>query len=141
MNKRRYIQLGCMIGLTLLTQLITLIKMSVVASNFGVSVQMDAFNFSNNIASFIFSFISTGVATVLIPAYIYKKSPTAINTFISVIYFFSIVSVIFIFAFRYSIASMFSPNKLFITTVCSLMFVILISQFTNTIIGVASAYL
>ena len=45
MNKRRYIQLGCMIGLTLLTQLITLIKMSVVASNFGVSVQMDAFNF------------------------------------------------------------------------------------------------
>ncbi|WP_270325251.1 oligosaccharide flippase family protein [[Eubacterium] hominis] len=141
MNKRRYFQLGCMIFLTLATQLITLIKMSVIASTFGISVQMDAFNFSNNIATFIFSFISTGVATVLIPAYIYKKSPNAINSFVSVIYFFSIIAVIFIYISRYVIASLFSSDMVFITTVCSLMLIILISQFTNTIIGVASAYL
>lgn len=140
-NKKSYFQLILMVILTLLTQVVTLMKMSVVASNFGASIAMDAFNFTNNISTFLFSFISTGVTTVLIPAYVCKRKPEAIDTFISTIYTVSIITVVVLFSFREPIAILFSSgNKDFVLISNSIMIISLISQLTNTIIGVANAY-
>lgn len=51
-SKKGYFQLGFMIFLTLIIQALSLIKASMIASYFGVSYEMDAYNFVNSIATF-----------------------------------------------------------------------------------------
>lgn len=85
-NKKEAFQLGMMIFLTCLSQVIALYKSSYLATRFGASVQMDAYNFSTNIASFLFLFITSGITTVVIPAYVKKESRKVIDTFITVTY-------------------------------------------------------
>lgn len=66
-------QLLLMMALTIATQVVMLLKVSTVASSFGTSIEMDAFNFANNIGNFIYSFIGAGVTTVLIPNLVNKE--------------------------------------------------------------------
>jgi putative peptidoglycan lipid II flippase len=82
-NRREAIQLLLMILLTGFSQIIALYKSSYTATRFGASTQMDAYNFATNIASFLFLFITSGITTVVIPAYIKKESAKVINTFIT----------------------------------------------------------
>ncbi|MBE7056056.1 MAG: hypothetical protein E7388_01265 [Ruminococcaceae bacterium] len=139
-NKKAYSQLFFMILISLVTQIVAMIRMSVVAENFGTSVEMDAFNFSNSIGTFIFSFISTGVSTVLIPAIIQKKPRKQINSFISIIYSFSILIVILLILFRKVIISLFANGSTEFTSVASILLVItMATQFMHTILGVAIA--
>ena len=124
-NKKAFKQLFFMLVFTILTQAITLIKISVTARNFGATIEMDAFNFSNSIGTFIFSFIGTGITTVLIPAIVNKKNMRTINNFITILYSISISIVLIVFLIRRPIVSIFSRT--------------LISQFFNTIISVTNA--
>lgn len=78
-NKKAFKQLFFMIMLTLIIQAITLTKLSVITSNFGATINMDAFNLSNSIGTFIFSFIGIGITTVLIPALVNKKPLRSVN--------------------------------------------------------------
>lgn len=85
-NKKTAIQLLLMILLTVFSQIVALYKSRFTAVNFGATDYMDAYNFSLEIATFLFSFVVGGVTTVIIPAYVKKISSRAINTFITVTY-------------------------------------------------------
>lgn len=129
-----------MVFLTIITQAIMLTRLSVTASNFGATMEMDAFNFSNSIGSFIFSFISTGITTVLIPAMINKKKTESVNNFITILYAISIVIVMLVILFRKSIITIFhSTNKEFINIASNIIVITLVTQFLNTILGVTNA--
>jgi murein biosynthesis integral membrane protein MurJ len=140
LNRQAFMQLATMIFLTMITQAVTLIKTSVTAANFGATAQMDAFNFSNSIGTFIFSFIGTGITTVLIPAIINKKENKSINNFITILYGASLIFVFIIFlGRRYIVSAMSSGSSDFIEIACNIMLITLITQFLNTILGVTNA--
>lgn len=140
-NRKAFKQLFFMMMLTLITQLVTLIKLSVTASNFGATVEMDAFNFSNSIGTFIFSFIGMGVTTVLIPALVNKTNKRSINNFITILYILCIILVIVVVAFRVPIITLFSSDSSeFVKIAASLMLITMVSQFSGTMLGVVNAH-
>ena len=98
-KRKNEFQLMLMILVSVCSQLFALYKSSYTASRFGATNVMDAYNYATNIANFLFAFITTGVTTVIIPAYVKKKNPRAVNSFISLIYLsvFTIMVVIYIF--------------------------------------------
>lgn len=61
-------------------------KSSVIAANFGASTELDAYNFSNNIASFFNIVVTSGMITVLIPAFVNKMERSSIDSIISVFF-------------------------------------------------------
>ena len=139
-NKKAYTQIILMIFISLATQLVALARMSVVAKSFGTNVSMDAYNFCNSLSTFIFSFISTGISTVLIPAIVQKKPMKLMNTFITILYLLSIVAMGLLVIFRHPISVLFSSGSdAFTREASSLMFIALGSQFMHTVIGVAVA--
>lgn len=75
-----------MLVLSVATQCIALLKSTVTASAFGASMEMDAYNFSNNIILFLFSFLSSGVTAVIIPAYVQKKPREETDSFLTFLY-------------------------------------------------------
>lgn len=140
LSRRVFIQLVTMIILTFITQAITLTKTSITAACFGATVQMDAFNFSNSIGTFVYSFIGTGITTVLIPAIINKKDSKSINNFITILYGASLSCVFLIFFSRRYIVSVFSSGTAeFVQIACNIMLITLVSQFFNTVLGVTNA--
>lgn len=134
------IKLLLMMFLTIATQGTMLLKTSVVASNFGASIEMDAFNFANNIGNFIYSFIGAGVTTVLIPNLVNKEKNESINTFISILYSVAFIILIFVHAFRgYIVSGLSNGSDEFILITCNIMFVTLITQYINSFTGVTNA--
>lgn len=126
--------------LTMLTQVIMLLKTSVVASNFGISVEMDAFNFANNIGTFIYSFIGAGVTTVLIPNLINTKNKESINIFISILYTTALAILFIIFSIKEDIIKiLFRGSDEFIMLTNNIMVITLITQFINSFTGVTNA--
>ena len=70
---RGILTLVMMLLLSFGSQILSLFRSAVLAAQFGLSVEMDAYNFSNSIASFFVSFVSTGVITTVVPKYIEKS--------------------------------------------------------------------
>lgn len=139
-NQSMFLQLGLMMFLTIFTQVIMLLKTSVIASNFGVSVEMDAFNFANSIGTFIFSFIGAGVTTVLIPNLINDNKKEAVNIFMSVLYSVAFVVLILIHINReWIIRILSSGNEKFVIITCNVMFITLITQYINSFSGATNA--
>lgn len=99
-NKHNEIQLLLMILISISSQLFALYKASYTASHFGATNEMDAYNYALNIASFLFAFVTTGVTTVIIPAYVKKKNPRAVNTFITIIYGVIMIVMLGVYVFR-----------------------------------------
>lgn len=99
-NKKNAAQLSLMIFLTLLSQIIALYKSRFTATTFGATTYMDAYNYALNIATFVFAFITTGVTTVIIPAYVKKTNKKAVYSFITVIYSVALIVVLAVIAFR-----------------------------------------
>lgn len=129
-----------MIFITLITQVVILMRTSIVAEKFGIGIEMDAFNFSNNIAIFIFSFIGTGVTTVLIPAFINKESKVAINTFISILYTIAFVILLLTYWFKDFIIPFVSVNdNTFNILANSLMLTVLLTHFLSSILATTNA--
>lgn len=139
-SENSLITLFTMTFFTIITQLMIMIRLSVTASNFGATIEMDAFNISNSIGTFIFSFISTGITTVLIPYMIKNKNISSINNFLSILYSISILIVFIVILFRNNIISIIYPNsKQAINIASNLIIIILSSQILNTIVGVTNA--
>ena len=139
-NLDAYVQLALMMILTIVTQVIVLLKTSLLASEFGISIEMDAFNFANNIGTFVYSFIGAGVTTVLIPNIVNKQKEESINIFISVLYSLGFIILIGVTLFRNIIVrGLSSGNEKFILLTCNIMFITLISQYINSFSGVTNA--
>ena len=110
-NLMIYKQLNKMILLTIITQVFILIKNSLVASYFGISVELDAFNLANRIATFIYSFIGAGISTIIIPYLKDKIKKNGINIFISVIYTIGIIFLVLLIIFNDELIYITGSNK------------------------------
>ena len=84
-----------MILLTIVTQVFMLLKGSLIAAKFGINTDLDAFNFANSIAGFAYSFIGSGISTILMPNLSDDNNKRSINTFISVLYTSAFLILIF----------------------------------------------
>ena len=139
-NSKVFKQLSLMMFLTVLTQAIMLIKSSIVALNFGVSIEMDAFNLANNIGIFIYSFIGAGVTTVLIPTLINNEDREGINIFVSVLYTSAFILLIVVQIFKKPIINILSTGRNeFIVITSNIMLVTLITQYIQSFMGTTDA--
>ena len=112
---RGSLSLGLMIIITGITQVLTLMKSSLVAGIFGTGVEIDAYNLANSIVSFLFGFIAAGISTVIIPNYVRKTDRRNVDSFITMLYGLIALIVGILIAFRYQIIGLFSNrDELFV---------------------------
>ncbi|MPQ43655.1 lipid II flippase MurJ [Clostridium tarantellae] len=142
-NKKAINQLSIMIFITIITQIFMLLKGSVIASKFGVSIELDAFNFANSITTVIYSFIGTGISTILIPNLVEDYRKKSINIFITVLYSISFFLLIIMFIFRKNIIQILSAStdSYFLLTCSNIFISTLISGFLNSLLGLVNAVL
>lgn len=140
-NKKTAIQLILMIVLTCLSQIVALYKSRFTAVNFGATDYMDAYNFSLEIATFIFSFVIGGVTTVIIPAYVKKVSSKAVNTFITITYGCILLLTIGIIIFRIPLLSLLTDRGIdFLSITSDFLIISFIIQGVTAFLAVTSAY-
>ena len=143
-NNKALGQLFWMLALTLSIQLIFILKSSRVAALFGTGLEMDAYNFVNSIASFIFSFIGAGVGTVLIPGMVRENGSQsrARNGFLTLLYGGALIAVTVFFLLRRPMLMLLSGNsKEFVEIAVSLMAIILLGQLVTSLNSVSDAFL
>jgi len=146
MNKKKFQltggkQLSLMMVVTSLAQVLAIFKSTITAANFGACVELDAYNFANNLSGFFLTFVSAGITTVIIPAYIKKKDKDAINTFISVI--FSVVGALLLgilLASGFLVDVLTNRDVVFKGYVCGLMGLSILTHLLPGILGVTTAY-
>lgn len=130
-----------MIILSVVTQVISLVKGATIASKFGATSEMDAFNFTQSIANFIFSFVSTGITTVLIPAYISKTARKTVDSFITIIYGGCVGLIFVISIFQKPIVNTFSSGSvIFFEVAISVFLLNLLTNFISSLTGVTNAF-
>ena len=140
-NKKTAIQLILMIILTCLSQIVALYKSRFTAVNFGATDYMDAYNFSLGIATFVFSFVTGGVTTVIIPAYVKKNSSKAVNTFITLTYGCILLLSLGLIIFRAPLLSLLTGRGTdFITIASDFLIVSFIIQGITSVLAVTTAY-
>lgn len=134
-------QLIIMIAITSITQILAVFKSSFIASIFGAGVELDAYNFANNMTTFVLTFVSAGITTVVLPAYVKKQDKEAVDTFISVI--FSVISVLLIALFlgrSFLVDILTTRDAIFKEYVCSLMALSIFIQLLPAVLSVTTAY-
>lgn len=136
-------QLSMMILLTIITQVFMFLKGSLVAAKFGVSIELDAFNVANSISSFAYSFIGSGISTILMPNLECKEKEGALNTFITVLYTVAFSILVLMIIFRRSLISILSgsTDSYFITVSANIFIVTLISGFLSSFLGLVNGVL
>lgn len=143
-KKNKYKNLGAlalMISITCFAQIVTLMKSSVVAGIFGTGIEMDAYNFSNSIVSFLFGFISSSITTIVIPCYVHKKNRNNVDTFITALYGFILIIVAFIILFRYPIIKILSGKSVeFVKISAHILVVLLFSNYFYSITNITAAH-
>lgn len=128
-----------MVLLTILIQLFALIKNALVASYFGIGIELDAFNLSNRISTFIYSFIGAGISTVIIPYLRDKVNKKSIDIFISVIYTAGLVLLMLLIIFRKEIILLAggSNNNYFLALASNILIFTALTGFINSLIQLA----
>lgn len=140
-DKSGTVDLVVMIIISIVTQIVVMAKSATVAGLFGAGEDIDAYNAVHSVANFIFSFVSSGITTVLIPAFLKKKKQESIDTFMTLIYLFGITAVVMSICLKRQILTSFSSGQQgFVEIGCSIFLIMMISQFFNTVVGVATAY-
>lgn len=140
-RKGAAVQLSGMMIVTLITQFLTIYKSSIIAANFGVSVEMDAYHFANNLSTFFLTFISSGITTVIIPAYVKKIDRRATDSFITIV--FAVVGILLfgIFLFRGQLVQILvDRDATFNNFVSEYMILTMWIQILPAILGVTTAY-
>lgn len=138
---RSSLSLVLMITITGITQILTLMKSSLVAGMFGTGIEIDAYNLANSIVSFLFGFIASGISTVIIPNYVKKTNRKDVDSFITVLYGIIALIVCILIIFRYQIIGIFSNrNELFINICCNILVVLLLANYLLAISDVTVAY-
>ena len=140
-NFGNLISISVMIVITILTQIISLSKASVIASIFGTSIEMDAYNLALSIITFVFGFFSAGVTTIIIPCYINDKSRKRVDAFITFIFLviFSISSIL-IFKRNEIIGIISQKNSVFINLTSRILVILIIGQFFSAFSNIIAAY-
>lgn len=135
------IKLILMIILSCVTQVVTLMKSSLVAGNFGASTEMDSFSFANSVVTFIFSFIIAGVATVVIPCYVKKTNRKNTDSFLTFIFSCVAVVSILVLLLRTPIVSLITRRDTeFVHLSGDIMIVLIISNLFSIFTSTTSAY-
>ena len=140
-QKSNAIQLFGMIITSLIIQVISLAKSSIIASNFGAGVELDAFHFSNNIAAFITTFVAGGVTTVVLPEYVRRAKRENVDSFLTCV--FSVVAILFLslFLFRNPIVNFITgKGDEFLTYSDSLLGWVIIAQSITAVLSVTAAH-
>ena len=130
-----------MIILSLGGQLVSLYKSIYTAQFYGTSDAMDAYNYATNLGTFFFDFVASGVATVILPAYVKKTKDKSINSFITIIY--GIVSAILIVVYllrRPLITVLANRNNAFNDAFCEFVLIAFLIQACISMVLVLSAY-
>lgn len=132
-----------MVILTIIIQFFTLIKGAIIASYFGVSLELDAFNLANRISTFVYSFIGAGVSTVIIPYLKDKVNKKGINIFISVIYSVGCILLVLMILFREEIIifSGGTSNNYFITIASNILIFTALTGLINAIVQLVKGIL
>lgn len=136
-----FLQLFLMVVLSCLSQVLSIYKTAVVAAAFGATTQMDAFNFVNNLTSFLLVFLSSGISIVIIPAYVKEQERKGINTFITVTYtiILALLTLMVLFA-RPIVLLLTNREALFNDTVCELIGILALSAAIQSVTYVTAAY-
>lgn len=138
---RNSLSLVLMIVLSCVTQVFTLLKSSMVAGNFGTSIEMDAYNFANSIVSFIFGFVASAISTVVIPSYVSKKHGKEVDSFITGVYGIIGLVIILVCALRFQIVGVFSnKGEMYLNLVCNMLLILMMAQFLYSITNITAAY-
>lgn len=138
---RNSFSLILMIIITGITQILTLMKSSLVAGIFGTGVEIDAYNLANSIVSFLFGFIAAGISTVIIPNYVKKANRKNVDTFITALYGLIAFVVFILIIFRYQIIGVFSNrDELFVNICCNTLIILLLANYLLAISDVTVAY-
>lgn len=134
-NKNVINQLSSMVFITILTHIFMLIKNSLVAANFGVSAELDAFNIANNVSNFVYSFLGAGISTILIPYLRGKSNKKTIDIFITIIYTIGFILLLLMILFRYQIVILLSGinNNGFINVAAKIFIFTAITGFLNSL--------
>ena len=104
-------QLSLMMVITMVTQVVSIYKSSVIAANFGASTELDAFNFGSNIASFFCIIVSSGIITVLIPAYVNKAKRSSVDTVITFLFLVTGLFLLLTFILRGQIVDLITDRE------------------------------
>ena len=133
--------LALMIGITCIAQVVTLMKSSVVAGIFGTDIEMDAYNFSNSIVSFLFGFISSSVTTIVIPCYVHKKNRKNVDTFITILYGCMFMIAAFFILFRSPIIELLSNREaIFVNMSAYILTILLFANYFYSITNITAAH-
>lgn len=132
-----------MVLLTIITQVFILIKSAIVASYFGISAELDAFNLANRISTFIYSFIGAGISTVIIPYLRDRINTKSINIFISVVYTagFLLLLLMVILRKEIIIVASGSNSNYFIILAANILIFTALTGFINALIQLAKGLL
>jgi putative peptidoglycan lipid II flippase len=125
--------------ITLFIHVFLLLQNIIAASQFGISVQMDAYNVSFTLMTFIFSFLAVAVTTVLIPSLANQKTHAS-NTFITLFAIFSFLLVIILFLFGERIAGAFFQNPFIPKILYVLSIGFLFKAFTGILVAIYQVY-
>lgn len=135
------ISLLLMIIISLVTQILTIMKTSIVAGSFGLSIEMDAYNFANSIVSLIFGLIASGIPTIVIPNYVKKTNRKYIDSFLTFTYGILLISILIISIFRYQIIGTFSnKEEIFVNITCNILLLLFFAQYLMSITNVIISF-
>ena len=135
------ISLIMMIIISCATQIFTLLKSSIVAGQFGTSMEMDAYNFANSIVSFIFGFMASAVSTVIIPSYLKKTERKEVDSFITAIYLAIGAIIAVVIVLRYKIVGVFTnKDEIYVNLACNIMLVLLLANMLFSVTNVTAAH-
>lgn len=130
-----------MLLLSVAAQCIALLKSTVTASAFGASMEMDAYNFSNNIILFLFSFLSSGITAVIIPAYVRRRPREDTDSFLTFLYLLVFGGTGLIYLLREPLIGLLSNRgPVFRQAASDVMLYTIIIQGVTGILAVTTAY-
>ncbi len=140
-TKNGSLSLVLMFVITLVTQVLTLMKSSVVAGIFGAGNEMDAYSLANSIVSFLFGFISAGVSTIIIPEYSNKRNRKAVDAFITLIYIilFAVIGLMILLR-CHLIDALSNRDDIFVYMAANIFTVVLLTQVLTSVSNITVAY-
>lgn len=139
---RKYMSLAFMIVLSLGTQILGVVRSSVVAGVFGAGTELDAYNYANSILSFLFAMITAAVPTVIMPYYVQNKTRSDIlDSFITIIYGLLFTCVAVLLCVRYPLVAIMSgKGNDFTDLVCTIMAILAIAQCFGSVNNLTVAF-
>jgi putative peptidoglycan lipid II flippase len=133
--------------ITLVTQILMMVRSMYMAKNFGINFEMDAYNIANVLTVSITSVVSAAITTVLIPSLSKPVSSVeerqGINTYVIVLTFLSISFVFLFVIFGKPIIHLFTLNYQSDdrSLIYALTLILAASQVFKVLSGISTAYL